>query len=516
MFRPMRRYEAQPFHVGVPDLDVAFLLRRAAASFPEAPAVEDKTRGLRLDALIGQAERLANALDGLGIPAGGTVGVLLENRWEYVLVDAALALGRRVRVAFNARLHLEDFRYMAADAQLSAVVHSAGFAAEAAALAEERGLVTIDVDDGFDALIARSDPTPVQRGGSAEDPAWITYTSGTTGRPKGVTLSHRSIREVALNLLLELGPVVPGEQLVLTQALSHGAGYFVLPFLMSGAGVYVVRRFDPEEIMAVGARSHVHTLKVVPAMLPQLLDAADGAGLDYATVVYGASPIAPAVLGRALDRLGPVLVQIYGQSEAPVTLTCLHKQDHLGEGDERFSAGRAWRSVGVEVRDTDGSTVGPGEAGEVHVRGSHMMSGYHGLPEATSAAVVDGWIRTGDMGRRDERGFVYLLGRRDEMINSGGYNVSPREVERVLNEHPAVQEVVVFGMPDERWGQAVTAAVCARGGASLTAAELSEFARPRLGFRAPKTINVLDEIPTNAYGKVDRERLQAAIRGHGD
>lgn len=511
----MWRSQAQPFHVGAPDLDVAFLLRRAAASFPDAPAVEDKTCALRLDALIDRAERLANAVDALGVPAGATVGILLENRWEYVLVDLALALGRRVRVAFNARLHLDDFRYMAADAQLAAIVHSAGFAADAAALAEELGVLTIDVDDGLDALIAGADPTPVQRGGSAEDPAWITYTSGTTGRPKGVTLSHRSIREVALNLLLELGPVVPGEQLVLTQALSHGAGYFVLPWLMSGAGVYVVRSFDPEEVIAVGARPHVHTLKVVPAMLPQLLDAAGDAGLGYGNVVYGASPIAPAVLDRALDRLGPVLVQIYGQSEAPVTLTCLHKQDHLGDGDERFSAGRAWRSVGVEVRDADGRAVGPDEPGEVYVRGSHMMSGYHGLPEATAAAVVDGWIRTSDMGRRDARGFVYLLGRRDEMINSGGYNVSPREVERVLNEHPAVQEVVVFGVPDDRWGEAVTAAVCARGGTSVTAAELSEFARPRLGFRAPKRINILDEIPTNAYGKVDRVRLQAAVLGDG-
>src|SRR5262249_20794762 len=146
--------------------------------------------------------------------------------------------------------------------------------------------------------------TPVQRGGSVEAPAWITYTSGTTGRPKGITLSHRSIREVALNLLLELGPVAPGEQLVLTQALSHGAGYFVLPFLMSGAGVYVLRRFDPEEVLAVGKRANVNTLKLVPAMIPQLIDAAEGPGTDYASVVYGASPIAPAVLGRALDRLG--------------------------------------------------------------------------------------------------------------------------------------------------------------------------------------------------------------------
>jgi fatty-acyl-CoA synthase len=145
-----------------------------------------------------------------------------------------------------------------------------------------------------------------------------------------------------------------------------------------------------------------------------------------------------------------------------------------------------------------------------------MMNGYHGMPEATARTVVGGWIRTGDMAKRDERGFVYLLGRRDEMINTGGYNVSPREVERVLNEHPAVQEVVVFGLPDARWGQAVTAAVRTRSGVSVTPAELSDFARPRLGFRAPKSISMLAEIPTNAYGKVDRERLRAAVMRDGD
>ncbi len=492
-------------------MDVAWLIRRAAREHPGAVAVEDETRALTTAELTARAERVANALDALGVPPGASVGILMENRWEYVLVDAAIALGRRVRVAFNARLHLDDFAYMAEDSGVALLFHSSRHAEEAAALEERLGIRTVDVDTGLPALEERGDPAPVLRAGDSEDAAWITYTSGTTGRPKGVVLSHRSICTVAFNLLLELGPVRRGRQVVLTQALSHGAGYFVLPWLISGAGVYVVRKFDPAEVLQVAERPEADVLKIVPAMIPPLLEAAGGAGLDYDSIVYGAAPIAPALLERALERLGPVLVQIYGQSEAPVTLTCLAKEDHVGDGEQRFSAGRAWRTVAAEVRDADGVALPAGEVGELCVRAPQAMSGYHKLPEATAAATAGGWIHTSDMARQDERGFITLLGRRDEMINSGGYNISPREVERVLSEHPAVSEAVVFGRPDERWGQAVTAAVRAASGETVTPLELSEFARPRLGFRAPKSISVLDAIPLTPYGKVDRTRLLEAV-----
>jgi fatty-acyl-CoA synthase len=497
-------------------VNVAYLIRRAAREHPGAPAVDDGVCALTTRELAVRAERIANAFDAMGIPPGASVGILLENRWEYVLIDAAIALGRRVRVAFNARLHLDDFAYMASDAGIALLFHSNRYAEEAAALQEQLGILAVDVDAELDALERRGDSAPVSRAGDAEDAAWITYTSGTTGRPKGVVLSHRSISAVAFNLLLELGPVRPGRQVVLTQALSHGAGYFVLPWLIAGAGVYVMRTFDPAEVLDVAKRPHADVLKIVPAMIPPLLEEAGGNGLDFDSVVYGAAPIAPALLERALDRLGPVLVQIYGQSEAPVTLTCLGKEDHLGDGEQRFSAGREWRTVAAEIRDPGGVVVASGQVGELYVHAPQVMTGYHGLAEATAAVLVDGWIRTSDMARRDEHGFITLLGRRDEMINSGGYNISPREVERVLNEHPAVSEAVVFGRPDERWGQAVTAAVRAATGETITPAELSEFAGPRLGFRAPKTISVLDAIPLTPYGKVDRTRLLAAVDALAD
>ena len=500
-------------------VDLPYLLRRGAQNHPDAVAIDDGARCVTLRDALSRAERAANALDEIGVPPGAPVGILSENRAEYVEADVAIALARRTRLALNSRLHLEDHRYVAADSGMAALVYSAKFAAEADALREEFGLTTIclDADGGaagttFEALIARGNSVPVVRPGHVEDPAWITYTSGTTGRPKGIVLSHRSIREVALNLLLEFGPVRPGEQLVLTQPLSHGSGYFVLPVLMSGAGLYVMRRFDPEETYDVSERPNVRILKCVPAMLPQLIEVDERRRLGFDTVIYGASPIPRPVLTAALDRFGPVLAQLYGQSEAPVTITCLHKQDHEGYGEQRFSAGRPFRSVAVEVRDDEGRPVPPGEKGEVAVTGSHLMTGYLGLEEATAAVFRDGWILTKDMGSFDDRGFLCLAGRRDEMIISGGYNISPREVEEVLSQFPGVEEVAVLGIPDARWGSAVSAAIKLRAGHAATQAELIDFAKLRLSFRAPKRVAFVDTIPKTPYGKIDRVELLASMQ----
>lgn len=500
-------------------MDVPYLIRRAVATHAQQLAVDDGRVTRTLGALVARAERFANALDGLGVEPGSAVGVLSGNRAEYPEVDLGIALGRRVRVALNARLSLEDFHYALEDAEARVLIYSNEFGAEAEALSSDLGLVAIGLDGeiagghSYEELLSRASPTPVHRGGDDEDPAWITYTSGTTGRPRGVVLSHRSVREVGMNLLLELGPGGPGELIVLTQALSHGAGYFVLPWLMSGCGLYILRKFDPEEVEAVSARPEARTLKIVPAMLPPLLEL--NRPLPYSTICYGASHISPPVLEAALDRFGPVLVQVYGQSEAPVTITCLTKKDHQVE-EHRHTAGRPFRSVAVEVRLPDGSVAPIGETGEVTVRGHHLMTRYHGLEDATTAVFRDGWVWTKDIGTQDERGFITLLGRSDEMIISGGYNLSPREVESAILEFPEIAECVALGLPDERWGTAVAAAVQLVEGVTSTPTDLIAKLKPRLGFRTPRRIVILDSVPRNAYGKVDRKAVTAAFEAELD
>ena len=266
-----------------------------------------------------------------------------------------------------------------------------------------------------------------------------------------------------------------------------------------------MKRFDAEEVARVSLRPEVTSLKVVPAMIPQLIQ--QGGKLGVSTIIYGASPIAPPVLEAALDHFGPILIQIYGQSEAPATVTCLAKTDHLGTGDHRFSAGRAFRSVAVEVRSPDGSILKPGEVGEVTVQGSHVMTRYHRLPKQTSKVLRNGWIWTKDMAVVDERGYVHLLGRGDEIIISGGFNISPREVERAILEFAPVADCAVIGLRDEKWGSAVAAVVTTRPGSEITPQQVVDAVKDRLGYRVPRVVAVVESIPRNSYGKVDRGHL---------
>lgn len=503
-------------------MDLAYLIRRAAREYPDAPAISDRSTLRSLSQVVDRAERFANALDAHGIPTMASIGVISENRIEYPEVDLGIALAGRVRVALNSRLSRADFAFSLRDCDARVLVHTAEFAEDAHALADELGLMLINLDRpeegecGYADFVESASPASVLRSIAEEQPAWISYTSGTTGRPKGVVLSHRAIREVSLNLMLELGPHGPGERMVLAQPLSHGAGYFVLPQLIAGGGVHVMATFDPEEVIWASSQPGVTAFKAVPAMFPPLLDAAERSRVNFDTIIYGAAPMPGPILDRALDQFGNVLVQVYGQSEAPITLTCLHKQDHEFAGAHRSSAGRPWRSVAIEIRDPDGVALPVGEVGEVTVKGTHHMSEYLNLEEATSEVIRDGWIWTKDLGRRDERGFVHLLGRRDEIINSGGFNISPREVEQVLQDHPDVEECVVVGLPHERWGAAVNAMVRLRADSPVTEDQLLAFARPRLTFRTPKQVLMTDQIPRNSYGKVDRAKVVTAFEASGE
>lgn len=496
-------------------MDIAYLLRRSVLEHPERTALQCRDETRTYAQLDERAQRLANGLRRLGLQPGEHVGVLLENRIEYPEVDVALAYAGLVRVALNVRLPLDDLSYILDDAEVRGLVTEAKFDVSASELVQRHdvrwvrigGQAPTDTSESYERLIESSSARRDHVADQSLNPAWISYTSGTTGRPKGVVLGHEAMTQVAFNTLLEFGPINDASSIVLPQPLSHGAGYFVLPYLASGGRVHIVPKFDPEQIVAEGRKHRVQTLKLVPTMLVDLLDA--GVELPFETVIYGASPIDRSRLGEALDRFGPIFVQIYGQSEAPMTITRLTKRDHAVPGDHLSSAGRPWRTVELDVVDDEGATLSSGELGEVRVKGRHVMTGYYRRPDLTSEVLKDGYIWTRDMGYQDERGYVYLRGRRDDMINSGGFNIAPKEVEMVAGTHPAVAECVAVGVPDDRWGQAVRLYVALRPDHELEPSELIEYSRGALGFRRPRSVVVVETVPKTSYGKIDRSALES-------
>lgn len=502
-------------------MNLASLLRRAVQQHADRPAIVAPGKTRSYAEVDVRARKLVSGLRSRGIEPGDRVAVLLNNRIEYPEIDVALAYGGFVRVAMNARLGIRDFRLATEDCGARAIVSEPAFDDVVTTLHEEQSLQWIRLDgapdvahgDDYESLLDGAQPCEPTFDHDERSLAWISYTSGTTGRPKGVMLSHAALVNVAFNLMLETGPASERDSVLLPQPLSHGAGYFVLAYLASGASVHVATDFDPEEIQARGRSEGIHTLKLVPTMLSRLL-AADLEGPNpFQRIIYGASPIDPPVMDEALAAYGPILTQIYGQSEAPVTITCLKEHDHAHPGPRRTSAGRPWRTVEVQVVDADGVTLPSGELGEVAVRGAHLMTGYYGQPELTAEVLRAGWLWTKDMGTIDEDGFVYLRGRRDDMINSGGFNIAPREVEEALLAHPAVRECAVVGLPDAEWGQRICAFVVRRDGSRLDNAELSAHARAALGFRRPRIIVELPSLPYTPYGKVDRKVLLASQLG---
>lgn len=495
-------------------MDLRHLLRRGLREKPTAPAVSAPQGQLRYGELDDVAARLANALLGLGLQAGDRVAVLLRNRLEYPVVDVALAYAGLVRVALNVRLDRDTFAYILEDSDARVVISEASFDDVVSELAATARVSWVRLDDetdlppgaiGYRHALERARPEPLPVADRSGELAWISYTSGTTGKPKGVMLTHRALVRVAVNLMVELGASTTAGSVLLVQPLSHGAGYFALAYLACGGHLHVRHGFDPEETAALGRDGGIETLKLVPTMLMDLLRVPGGLG--YANIVYGAAPVAQDVLGQALERYGPVLAQLYGQSEAPMTITWLPKSDHQVEQPRARSVGRPWRGVQVEVCDPEGRSVPVGELGEVVVAGDHLMSGYLGRPDLTAEVLRDGRLWTRDMGVLDDRGYLFLQGRRDEMINSGGFNVSPREVEDVAGRCPGVREVAAVGVPHPRWGEAVRIFVAPEPGASLNQEDIIDFCRPTLGFRRPRSVVVLAALPRTSYGKLDRVRL---------
>jgi long-chain acyl-CoA synthetase len=329
-------------------------------------------------------------------------------------------------------------------------------------------------------------------------------------------LTQKSWANVVINLIMDYGPITRDDVILNTQPLSHGAGFFVLPFFVKGATNLLIPEFKPSVVFEAIEREKVTVLKLVPTMLYQLIDFPDKDQYELGTlhsIIYGGSPIAVPRLIEAVQFFGKKLVQLYGQAEAPMCISTLSKRDHIIEGSKEVvkrlsSAGKPCVNVEVRIVDEKGEDLSAGKVGEVIVKGYHIMEGYWNRPEETAEALQDNWIYTGDLGYFDSQGYIFLVDRKKDMIISGAFNLYPKEIEDVIVTHPKVKEVAVIGVPDEKWGEAVKAVVVPKQGTEVIEQEIIDYCRDRMAtFKKPKTVDIVEKLPRNPYGKVLKTAL---------
>lgn len=480
------------------------MIKVAATRFGDAPAVRTADEVVSFAEFDRRTDRLANNLLASGVVPGDRVGILLPNGVEILVAYFALAKAGLVRVVLNWRDTPEDHAFKLRDAGC-------------------RAFLAAGVDPGVDDIAFQLDvsevrafslsgtaaPCLVPRSDTA--PHRLAYTGGTTGRPKAVILGERQERTQLTNYLKELIPDIgQGDVMLHAAALTHATSSFFLPHFVSGACNVILDTFEPAQFLDVLEHEQATCTFLVPTMISMLLREAESRPQTPVTTLrylaYGAAPISPSTAARAESLFGAVLTQDYGQAEAPMGITYLRAADH----DRIGSAGRAFASADVRLHDEDGKEAPVGQEGEVVVRGDIVMDGYWRRPEETATTLRNRWLHTGDIGRFDEDGFLYLLDRKNDVIISGGFNVYPREVEDALMGHASVHEVAVVGIPDDLWGERVCAVVLAD--QTITADELIEFVRPKLAnYKRPKEITFVADLPKSPAGKILRRSVRDVL-----
>jgi acyl-CoA synthetase (AMP-forming)/AMP-acid ligase II len=520
-------------------MNLAHILADSASRFPQrialvdadAPRIETAGRlSLTYAELWQRARKIAGGLRARGLKPGDRVALLLPNSREYAESFLGIATAGMVAVPMNIRLLESELLHMLRDSGARLLIaQDALFAGREAlvgvpelgvAVMRAAGPLAVPKFD-YESLAAAEPAEPVAR--APEDLASLMYTSGTTGLPKGVMLPHRSWYAVSdtTRRLLEYGDA---EVTLHAAPLTHGAGFLLLPTLASAGINVVVTRFEPARILKLMRDECVTNTFLVPSMIQMLLDTPDPEGKpapishpDLKTIYYAGSPIDPGTLKGALARFGGVLVQSFGQMESPMFFTLMDRRDHarIADGSAAHlirSAGCAIPGVKVRIVDDDGRDLPQGEAGEIAVQASQTMLGYWNRPEATAESIRAGWLHTGDVGRFDADGYLYLVDRKKDMIISGGSNVYAREVEEALLGIKGIKEAAVIGLPHPKWGEMVTAVLVSESGQPLDETLLVDYCRNHLpDYRRPKRFAWVAALPRNAYGKVLKRDLRKSM-----
>lgn len=496
------------------------MVRRWEAADPDRVAVRAGGATWTWAEFAGRIRRNASAQRAAGLAAGDRVGFLDKNHPACLETTLACALAGTANAVINFRLGPEELTYVINDSSARVLLVGVEFLP---VIEQIRGKLTgvervIPVGgeaDGYEQFLAGAPASEPGHLAQPDDCFLQLYTSGTTGYPKGAMLTHRSIAAHSRAAAPGFGFGHDSVNMVAMPLFHVGGTSWALAGMAEGSQTIVVRDVVPEAILAQFASDHVTHAFFVPAVFGFFLQVPGAAGYDYTSLRclgYGGSPMPTPLLRRAMDVFGVDFYQVYGMTEASGAFCILGPDDHRDPAhpERLVSAGRP--VAGVEMRVTDpatGEAVPDGETGEFQVRGELVMAGYWQRPADTAAAISGGWLRTGDAGHRDSHGYFYLEDRVKDMIISGGENVYPAEVERVLSEHPGVADVAVIGVPDERWGEAVKAVIVPRPGTAIDTAGLLEFCRPRLAaYKRPASVDIVDALPRNAAGKILKRTLR--------
>jgi long-chain acyl-CoA synthetase len=500
------------------DLRVADVIREQAAERPDVVAIAHGERDLTYAELHDRSSRLAQALLAAGAGVQTRVAYLGRTAPEVVELLFATSKIGAVTVPLNWRLAAPELATILADAGAPILLADTRYAAVATELAEAvpQDLRVVVVGDGYEEWLAAYPADDPGHSGESGDTVLQMYTSGTTGVPKGVLTTHRNLAAAA-----DSSPLwaFDSETVSLTPLpMFHigGIGWTFLG-LWNGATTILVSEFDPAAVIDLLETRRATNAVLVPTMLQMMAAVPGAAERDFSalrSIAYGASPITTPVLKAALRTLRCPLFGVYGLTETTGGVIQLDPDDHDPEGPREHllrSAGRPQPWVEMRVVDpVSGAECAAGAVGEVWLRAPNVMAGYFNRPDETAAALTpDGWLRTGDGGFVDADGYLFLTDRIKDMVVSGGENVYPIEVEEALSQHPGVSEAAVIGLPDERWGETVTAIVVPVAGSEPTAEELIAFARGRLaGYKLPRIVEFASELPRTPSGKVLKRDLR--------
>lgn len=503
-------------------MNVGSFLSASAQTHGRRSAVRWGDRELTYEELDARVNRLSNGLVEGGIKQGDRIAILMWNRPEFLeVLFAGFRIGA-VILPINARSAIKDVALLINDSEASVLVYGPEFRGTIQSVLSMcpslRMTVGVggDVDDDSIAyenlVVANADDCTVDLPPDAI--AWLFYTSGTTGMPKGAMLSHANIMYATIGWCADLMHLTPEDVTLHVAPLTHGAGFHAIAAISRACLNLLLPdpSFDPERILSTIDKERVTSTWMVPTQIRMLMDSPRFDSFDLSSlqwILYGGAPMFVEDIKEALTRFGPVLVQVWAQGETPMTGTVLAPKDHV-EG-KLLSAGVPRTGIRIRVVDADGLEVSRGQKGQITVNGPTVMLGYWRRESDTQNTIRKGWLHTGDVGYIDEDGFVFIVDRTKDMVISGGVNIYPREIEECLMEHAGVHSVAVIGIPDRKWGESLKALVVLEPGVNVSEEDLLRFCAERLsGYKKPKSIEFRQDLPTNSYGKIMKNELRKA------